>query len=89
MWKLLDHNEYGILQGFIKKGILRMATRGKKWALQVTSSSNFRLITYQQLLREMHNALQQIKFHEMSNDESEDITLRSSRLIKLTFYAVR
>lgn len=47
-----------------KKRILHAATRGKDWALNVTSSTSFMQLGYQRLLHELHNSLQQYKMQK-------------------------
>ena len=68
-----------------KKGILQDATRGRRWALQVTSSSNFRNMNYQLLLQELHNALQQFKFHENTESSDNGFILRTDRTSHVNF----
>lgn len=46
-----------------RKRIFCDTTRAIQWALQVSSAFNFMKLTYQQLLHELENALQQYKFH--------------------------
>lgn len=69
-----------------RKRILHDATRGKSWALQVTSTSHFRNFTYQQLLHEFENSLQQLKAHEnFSRANNESLAFRRDRISETNF----
>lgn len=61
-----------------QKRLLCDATRGKQWALQVPSASNFMKLTYQQLLYELESALQQYKFHKNFSKAVDDDVFRKS-----------
>ena len=69
-----------------RKKILYNATRGRKWALHISSSTNFLNLSYQQLLHELQNSLQQYSIHEThTKSEDEGKYLRSSRIADTNF----
>lgn len=67
-----------------RKNILFNATRGREWALNVSSSSNFHKLSYQELLHELENSLQQYKIHK-AHDPDEQSSYRSDRIHDINF----
>jgi len=67
-----------------KKKVLYDATKGKDWALQISSSSNFMNLSYQQLLLELENSLQ-FNIYKKFTNEDEDSPFRKSRIVDTNF----
>ena len=60
-----------------RKKILNDATCGKEWALNISSSTSFRNLSYQQLLNELLNSLQQYNIHKKrSENKGEEVLYR-------------
>lgn len=68
-----------------RKNVLQDATQGRKWALTVTASTNFRRFTYQQLLHELQNSLQQHKIHENFTSNGDQDHFRKSKFSHVNF----
>lgn len=68
-----------------RKRILHNATRGREWALNVSSSSNFVNLSYQELLHELQNSIQQYTFHGRQFEESNSPYVKTSRISETNF----
>lgn len=69
-----------------RKNILYSSTKGRDWALNISSSTNFLNLSYQQLLHEFQNSLQQYKIHNDYGQGSDDeISYRASRISETNF----
>lgn len=69
-----------------RKNILYNSTTGRNWALNVTSSTNFLQLSYQKLLHELQNSLQQYNIHNKQDRNSDDdIPYRKSRVAETNF----
>lgn len=69
-----------------RKRILHNATCGRDWALNVSSSTNFIHLSYQNLLHELQNSLQQYALHKKRNKETDDDEfIRKNRIAETNF----
>lgn len=68
-----------------RKNILYTSTQGREWALHISSSTNFLNLSYQQLLHELHNSLQQHNIHNSFGKIEEDNVFRSNRISETNF----
>lgn len=68
-----------------RKSVLQDATKGKDWALSVTSSTYFRKLTYQQLLHELQNSQQQYKLHKNYNNVASEVILRKDKVSSINY----
>lgn len=69
-----------------KKKILYDATCGKDWALNVSSSSNYLNLSYQQFLHELQNSLTQFQIHNNHVGKQDDgVSYREDRIFETNF----